>query len=197
MAAGLPVFASASFYLLAAGTITKIIGKAGESIFDGNIVFKVTEEISFERPGVKIPAAGYRLLTQDNFDSSILKDYSINADGMLVNAKGKKYNGDYPYLVISLDGKENSDYNSFTPTAMSASLLDRFYNVKEGKETSIDLLMDSLKLYNDWTYRKKADDLQQELGSLDKNSDRYKKLLEKYQATVANITNPVFRPAVT
>ncbi|MEO7768389.1 MAG: hypothetical protein ABIS01_13240 [Ferruginibacter sp.] len=196
-AAGVPIFASASFYLLAAGTITKILGDAGESIFDGNTVFKVTEELSFERPGSKIPVAGYRLLTQDTFDTKLLTEYSINADGILENTKGEKYNGDYPYLVLSLDGKENSDYLNFAPTAMSAAIMDKFYNVKDGKETSIDLLVDSLKLYNDWTFRKKADELNQQLKDTDKSSDKYEKLHEKYLATIANITNPLLKGIVT
>jgi hypothetical protein len=188
--AGIPLFAGASFYLLAAGTISKLIGNAGESIFDGHISFKVTEEISFEKAGAKIPVAGFRLLVQDDFDRSTLNSHSINDDGVLVDKDGNPYSGDQPYMVISLDGREYSNYANFTPTAATAAVMDKFYGVKDGEASSSEIIMDALKLYNDWSFREKAVSLKSSIDKMAVGDPARERAEKTYHAYLNNILNP-------
>lgn len=193
-AASIPVFTSANFYLLAAGMITKLLGKAGESIYDGDVAFRFDDELSFERPGTEVPVADFRLLTLGNFDQNLLTSHSLGKNGVLVDKNNQPYAGPHPYATISLDGREVKEYEKFVPTAISAALLERFYNVKEGKEQSLDILMEALSLYNDVKYRSEADKLEKSMSKVDKNSQEYKKLKEKYDALIKNIGNEELKP---
>lgn len=193
-AASIPVFASASFYLLAAGMVTKLLGRAGESIFDGDVAVKFDDELSFERPGSEVPVADFRLMTLNNFDQGILTTHSVGKNGVLLDKNGNAYAGEHPYATLSLDGRENKEYDNFVPTAISAALLERFYNVKEGKEQSLDILMEALSLYNDVKYRSEADKVTKALSKLDPKSADYTKLKEKYDALVKNIGKDLLRP---
>lgn len=194
-AAGIPIFASANTYLVAAGAITKLLGELGSRLFDSPVVFKATVPLSFLRPGEVPPQADFRLVAPDDVSPALLKEYSVSADGRLVDKNVKQYDGDMPYMVISLDGRENKTYEEFAPTAASAALLEQFYGVREGQQQPIQPLLDALKLYSDWTFRKKADGLAQELGKLDAKSEQYKQKRIEYQAAIANIRNELLKPA--
>lgn len=195
-AAGLPIFASSSSYLLAAGAITKIIGDLGSRLFDSSPVFKATEPLYFYRAGSSVPQAGYRLITEDDVNPSLLKNFKINENGQLVNDNGEPYDGDTPYIVISLDGNEMEEYANFAPTAASAALLERFYKINDGQEQPLGPLMDALKLYNDWKFRKEADALEEEIKDLEPDSEEYKEKKEQYDALVANILDDLLKPKV-
>ncbi len=194
-AAGIPLFVSASTYLLAAGAITKLFGDIGSRVFDAAPVFKGTERLTFVRPGDVPPQADFRVLTNDDVGEDVFKDYKVGETGQLVDSGGNQYNGDTPYIVISLDGRKNDEYSAFSSTAASAALLDRFYSIKEGQEQGIGLLMDAVKLYNDWKFRKKADKLAYELKELDRQSEDYKKKKAEYDAAAANILEDILKPA--
>ncbi|MBP1731168.1 MAG: hypothetical protein H6Q55_1597 [Deltaproteobacteria bacterium] len=193
-AAGIPIFASASAYLVAAGAITKLAGEFGSLLFDSPAVFKATVPLSFLRPGEVPPQADFRLVCADDVSPALLQQYSVSADGRLVDANGKQYDGDMPYMVISLDGRESKAYEEFAPTAASAALLDQFYGVREGQGQPIQPLLDALKLYSDWSFRKKADELKRELGKLNNKSDQYKQKKTEYEAAIANIRNELLKP---
>jgi hypothetical protein len=193
-AAGVPIFASASAYLVAAGAVTKLAGEVGKMLFDSPAVFKATVPLSFLRPGEVPPQADFRLVCADDVSPALLQQYSVSADGRLVDANGNQYDGDMPYMVISLDGRENKAYEEFAPTAASAALLDQFYGVREGQGQPIEMLLDALKLYSDWSFRKKADGLAQEINKLDTKSEQYKQKKTEYQAAIANIRNELLKP---
>lgn len=193
-AAGIPIFMSYSVYLLAAGAIAKLVGEAGEKLFDGQPAFTVTDSLNFERPGEKPPHADFRILVQDNVDISFLNNLKLAEGGELVDKDGKRYDGPNPYITISLDGRENKQYENFAPTAASAALLDQFYNIKDGQEKPMQPLIDALKLYNDVKYRKEADELMKEMKGLDNNSDAYKKKKTLYDAAIANIIEDLLKP---
>jgi hypothetical protein len=150
--------------------------------------------LSFLRPGEVPPQADFRLVAPDDVTPALLQEYSVSADGRLVDKNGKQYDGDMPYMVISLDGRENKTYEEFAPTAASAALLEQFYGVREGQQQPIQPLLDALKLYSDWTFRKRADGLAQELGKLDTKSEQYKQKKTEYQAAIANIRNELLKP---
>lgn len=136
-AAGVPVFLSASAYLLAAGAITKILSDVGSRLFDKSPVFRATVPLSFLRPGDIPPGADFRLVIGDDAEEALLREYSVGADGVLRNKENEPYRGDIPYLVISLDGRENEEYEAFAPTAASATLLERYFGLEERQERTL------------------------------------------------------------
>lgn len=194
-AAGIPFFISASGYLLAAGAITKLLGNLGNRLFDSSPKFKGTEPITFLRAGGKIPHADFRVITEEDFPKSILDKYKFfsQKDG-LTDSTGNKYDGDLPYVIISLDGRANDQYKDFTPTATSAVLLEKFFSIKEGQEQPLGPLLDALKLYNDWNYRKKADKILTEIKALDQASEQYGLKKKDYDALIANILDDLLKP---
>ena len=192
-AAGIPLFVSASTHLLAAGAITKLLGNLGSRVFDRAPVFKATEPLMFLRPGDRPPQADFRLITEEDADLTLLQDFRLGPEG-LIDGNGRRYDGDLPYIIISLDGRNYDEYKDFTPTAASAALLEKFYSIRDGQEQALGPLLDALKLYNDWSFRKKADKLAKDLEELDSGSPEYKKKKAEYDALVANILNDLLKP---
>jgi hypothetical protein len=198
-AAGLPVFAPASGYLSAAGLVTKLIGSLGKALTNGTPALKRTEEITFVTPGSIAAEAGFRLLIGDNAPSTLLDHYTLNAAGALVKKSDGKtlYSGPETYAVISLDGRENDEYNGFTPAAASAALLDKFYNINDGSSRPIGLLQQALALYNDVVFRDKATAAAKKLGKIaDKESKAYQDLKTQLEAYIANISTEALKPKV-
>jgi hypothetical protein len=195
VAAGIPVFTAANKYLLAASAITKIAADLGSFLFDKGPVFAATEPIELLHPGAPKTSAGYRLITDDQLDHATLSRLTISNAGKLVDRNGRPYEGDLPYIVISLDGRANDTYKQFTPTAASAALLDKYYAIREGQTQELGPILDALKLYNDMKFRTQADDIKQRMAGLDPNSAEYNQKKVEYEAAVANIVNAVLRPA--
>lgn len=193
-AAGIPLFFSAGAYLLAAGTITKILAHLADNLIDTSPEFRATEPLSFLRPGDIPPAADFRLIVEGDVEPALLREHAVGSDGVLRDSNGEPYSGDTPYVVISLDGRKNEEYEAFAPTAASATLLDRFFGLNDGQEKPLGPLLDALKLYNDLKFRQKADELAKDLEGLDPNSERYEQKKKEYDATVANILNDLLRP---
>jgi hypothetical protein len=192
----IPVFAPASGYLVAAGIVTKLLGNIGKSLTDGTPALKRTEEITFVTPGSNLGMAGFVLLISDSVESKILQDYKINKNGALarVDNENELYDGELPYAVILLDGRENSDLKEFSPTAATAAQLDQFYNISDGGSQPLNSLVDALKLYNDMRFRDKALNASENLKKLDKSSVDYQKLLMQFNAYIANIGTKELQP---
>ncbi|UVT18565.1 MAG: hypothetical protein H8K03_12080 [Nitrospira sp.] len=195
-AAGIPVFAPASGYLVATGLVTKLLGSIGKKLFNGTPALKQTEEITFITPGSLEAIARFVLLTSDGIPQETLKDYKVNKQGALarVNDENQLYDGEYPYVVISLDGRQVDEYKSFTSTAASAALLDKFYNITEGGSQPLTMVVDAFKLYNDMKFRDQAINQADKLKEIDKATDDYKSQLSLYNAYVKNIGTKELRP---
>jgi hypothetical protein len=195
-AAGLPIFAAAAPYLLAAQTLVNLGGTIGNRIFDNRAEFQAGTEIYFEQAGKPSSKAGYALLTRSLMDAKTLTDYTVSPDGKLVRKDDANaaYEGDTAYMILALDGREDSDLDEFKATAASAALMQQFYNVREGGETDADILITALKFYNDFHFRQEADKLKKEIDSLPAGSDKRKKLEERYEAIKKNIQSDQFRP---
>jgi hypothetical protein len=201
MAAGIPVFAPASAYLVAASVVTKLAGNIGKSLTSGTPALKRTEEITFVTPGSMTAAAGFALMIADDVPESLLRDYRVNARGQLVRVDDEKraYDGPHCYAVISLDGRAHTDYEEFTPVAASAAQLDRFYNIHDGSSQVLDQLVEGLRLYHDLKFREKAARTKQRLQALEhqgvtKTDPEYQEELAQYHAYVANIGNQDLKP---
>jgi len=196
-AAGVPVFAPASGYLVAAGIVTKLLGNIGKSLSDGTPALKQTEEITFVTPGSNVAVPNFALLLSDAAPPSLRQDYKVNSKGALARKEDEDrlYDGEYPYAVISLDGRENDEFKAFAPTAASAAQLDKFYNINDGSSQPVGALVDALKLYNDMKFRDKATNAAEKLKGMDKNSDEYKNLLAQYNAYMSNIGTKELKPS--
>lgn len=196
LAAGVPVFAPVSAYFVAAGIVTKLLGNVGKSLSNGTPALRRTEEVTFVTPGSQTAIARFALLISDNVEAAILQEYKINTRGMLVRIddETRNYDGPEPYVVLSLDGRENDDFKNFAPTAASAALLDRFYNVQENGAQPLGQLMEGLKLYSDMQFRQKAITALGNMKNLDKDSKEYKDLQTQCSAYIKNITNDALKP---
>jgi len=169
-AAGIPLFVTQSFYLIAAGAITKLIGKIGEAIFDSTPEFQASDALDIFLPGSPPLPAGFVLITGANIDSidpTFRAKYKVSTSGSVVEVADEKkvYNGDLPYVVISVDGTQDDELKSFTPTAVSAAVMSRFFNIKEGKSAPFELVIEALKLYNDISFRKQIETLDKKIAA--------------------------------
>jgi hypothetical protein len=80
------------------------------------------------------------------------------------------YGGPDPVIVVSIDGGSIDGVANFAPLLASSSLLGRFFGQKDGSEVAMDTVLDAVKLLNDLTYRKKAEDTKTRLASLPEDS---------------------------
>jgi hypothetical protein len=195
-AAGFPVFLPYSGYLLAASTLTRIASKLSHAVFNVGVVLADTREIDLFHPGVPTTEGGFALAIPDTPAAGQLRDdFILNSDGFLVSkADGKRYGGEVPYVVLSLDGTPRPDLEKFVPLAATADQLGRFFNIAENGSKPVDQILEGLKLYSDVAYRRKADDLLAKMKPLEKGSEDYKKLEANYIAMVANIQSPEMKP---
>jgi hypothetical protein len=198
-AAGIPVFLAHSVFLIAAGIITKLIGKVGEAIFDGKPVFDSSDALDISLPGSQPLPAGFALITSGNVDQTdpdFRKNYQVNSSGQVVDKTGNQYNGDTPYVVISLDGTSMDELVNFAPTAVSAALLTRFFGIKDGQQMGLEVLIDALKVYNDLTFRKQIDAIDKQLAGMPAGPKK-DELQKKRDALLANILEDVLKPKAT
>jgi hypothetical protein len=192
-AGSIPIFAAYSVYLLAAGFLLKLVAKAGHSIFDGNVAFRSTETIRFNRPGSLPTPAGWRVLTQETVDDDELHKLTVGPEGQLMTGD-KPYAGDLSYVVISLDGSDVDAYKQFTPTAASAALLDKFFRIKDGQMHPVDAVVEGLKLYSDFQFRLKVEKLNKELSEMKSSDPAYEKKKQELEAMKANILHDELKP---
>lgn len=195
-AAGIPIFITASFYLLAAGAISKLVGMAGESLFDGKPCFSASEPLNIYWPGTVPLQPGYAVITDGNADrmsEDFRENYQLNHMGQVVDKTGKKYDGEIPYIVLSIDGTEHEELANFAPTAASTAVLSKFYGVKDGQSQPIDMLVDAVKVYNDLRFREDINRLEREM---DKTQDSIKieALQKKRDAIAKNILTDLMKP---
>lgn len=196
-AAGIPVFAPASAYLMAGSLVLKVVAKIAERVLDGSPDFAETLSIDMNRPGLRDTRPGYVLLTNSpQLESQIERGELIfrPRDGLVVKATITPYTGPVPYIVLSLDGHERPDYAEFAPTMASAAVLDRFLHTGD-RPRSADVLIEGLKAYNDIHYADKAESLARQLGRMtDPGSAEFKRVKSLFDAYVKNIGDERLRP---
>ncbi|HEV7689398.1 MAG TPA: hypothetical protein VGO52_01175 [Hyphomonadaceae bacterium] len=187
-AAGVPIFATSSFQLTFASSVVTLAGDVGKAIFEKPPTFKASEPIQFLRPGSSVSRAGFRLVTQTEADYAVLKAYEVHESGKLIDKNGAAYQGDIPYMVISMDGRANDSYKDFTPTAASAALLEDYFAIREQGVAELGALKRALELYNDYRQHKRVEELDEaEKAITDKTSDAYKENRKQRDAAAANI----------
>ena len=189
-AAAIPLMLPYSGFLLGAGSVLKLAGNIGHALFDG-VKFSVTDSIDFDIWGNEPTAAGFRIISPNDK----LAGYSYTDATGLVDANQKKYDGDTPYVVISLDGKNRDDsLKNFAPTVASAAILQRFFDVQSGAQVAIDSIVDGLKLVSDSKYRDRAVSAKNKLAAPNLTDPEKKTLQDEYAAAVKNILNDAMKP---
>lgn len=193
-AGGLPIFASAQPYLLAAGVLFNLGGALGNAIFDSRAEFQGTENLYFAVPGEEVTPAGFALISQSPLDEKTLENYFVKETGELVDKQSDQpYAGDIPYVVVALDGLADSKLETFSATAASAALMKQFYNVREGSSTSAEIMVDALRYYNDFRYRREALDLKERLEEAETDEEK-EKIQAQLDAVLENIQTDFFKP---
>ncbi|WP_448670439.1 hypothetical protein [Pseudoxanthomonas mexicana] len=193
-AGSLPVFASTSTYLLAAGALFKIGGKIANGLKDNEAEFSATSSLNFDNAGDKVKA-GYRLITRNSVDKQTLEALTIK-NGKLVEkaSPNTPYSGDIPHVVVAIDGARKQSLKDFAAQAASANLLQRFYNIRENGQTQADSLIEALKLFNDARYRDDAQDILDLIATGHLSDEEKAKLQARYEAIIKNIGNKEFIP---
>ena len=189
--AGVPIFVPASGYLLGASSILKLASDVGGAIFSGHPALDESIELDFSFGGGSIPQPGFWVLSPAPLDR---KRYQFDStSGLMDKSTGRAYDGDDPIVVLSIDGSTQPTLTNFTPLLASAGLLGRFFGQKQGTEVVMDSLLSAVKLYNDFTYRMKAEELQQQIATLPATNDARKKLQQQIDALNASITETRLR----
>lgn len=193
-ASQLPVFASASLFMMTGSSVIKLLGSIAERIFDGSPFFVGSHDIRFGVPPYSNNTAGQYVLVNDD-DEDAFMGYQIHQNGTLVQAaSGEPYEGDKPYVSITLDGAPRTDLKDFQAAEASAELLGRFYGTGSDAGTPSDDLLAAVKLLNDSKLRQKADQLRREIDSLNDPADpQTEKLQQLLDATLKRITDPAFK----
>jgi hypothetical protein len=194
--AGIPVFMPAAGYLLGASQLVKIGSSLGDVLFSGEPNLKGTISIQLKSPLIPPTEPSEYVIYNDNdrMEFANLKVAMVNLPGRtpmlrLVDDSNKEYSGPAPYIIVLLDGAERQGLSNFAQTIASASLLKKFYGSEDKTGQITTVLQDAMQLYNDSTYRNKAEKLKQQLGSLKEESEEYKSLKSLYDAYVKNIQN--------
>lgn len=132
-----------------------------------------------------MPTPGFWILSSGVVDVDKY-EYDPNK-GLIDKTTSRPYDGPDPIIVVSIDGGGVDHFPNFTPLLVSASVLGRFFNQKDGSEVAMDTALDAVKLLNDLTYRKKAEETKNRLASLAQDSPDRQKLQDALKTFNANI----------
>ncbi|QDT07645.1 hypothetical protein K227x_60730 [Rubripirellula lacrimiformis] len=194
-AAGLPLFAPASLHLHGASAIATLVGRLGDTLFDRRAAFRATEGITFARPGSTIPVANFALMMQDDEDErQVLKTHVISG-GKLTHAEtGRPYDGDIPYVVISLDGRCNDELNHFMSQSAVSLMLSDLTSDAGFDSAHMDELREAVEIYHDYRLRRRADRVGEKLSMRSPDAADFQQLATEYDALVANINAEALKP---
>ena len=113
-------------YLLGASIAVPITEKAANLLARPTTFFSSTEVVNFEQPGLEVTRRGGLVVYPDKEDIGKFGSCRLReGDFVLRDDAGNAYDGELPYLVISLDGRANSELSKWKSTALSAAMTSR------------------------------------------------------------------------
>ena len=178
-AGGLPVFAPASVYLIAGAEIVKIAGDLGKLVLQKKPFLRDDLNLHFATPGIE-PSVAHAAVIYNQKDEAELVNLKVQKTGKqsrvrlaLVDAQtGEEYGGTAPYVIALIDGRLRPDLTSFSPRLATAALLERFYQASGEADGKLDEIFSAaMELFNDFTFRQKAEELKRQIGELDEQSE--------------------------
>lgn len=188
-AAGIPLMLPHAGFLLGAGQLIKLAAGLGDALFDGRPSFSITETLNFGLPGKPLAVADHWLLTHN----AALQGYKYDPGRGLLEPGGQPYAGDDPYVVISVDGAERPELDSFTPTAASAAVLQKFFQMRDRSVASVEAVVQGLQLASDMKLRKQAETLKARIAAA--TDEKVKSALTiELGAVLKNIGTAELRP---
>lgn len=199
-AAGLPIFVPANLYLLAGAILTKMVGELSNSL-ESRPFLADTLDLRFLTSGVPNFQAGHYIIYNAE-DRKEFNEYKIDLknDGfertevkLIHRQSGEEYRGDAPYMVLNIDGRNRPDLEGYAPKLASAALLEQFYGKKNRSAQVINTLESALILYNDFTYRQKAEQMLAKIQTLQVGSSEFLIAKMLFEAYINNIRNDVFK----
>ncbi|MDI9882751.1 hypothetical protein [Flectobacillus longus] len=198
-AAGIPVFLPAAPYLLGGSQLVNIGSKLGDSLFSGRPHLSGTIPIEFDSPIIP-PTEPREFIIYNEKDKDEFAELQValfknqSPQLRLINKNtNEEYKGRAPYMIVILNGAVRRDLEAFSPTIASATLLKKFYGSSGNTGDATNTLLEAMQLYNDFTYKMKADKLKKQLDPLSPDSEEYKKLKVLYNAYAANIQSENFK----
>lgn len=200
-AAGIPVFLPAATFLLGGSHLVKIAGGLGNSLFANKAYLKDNYEVKFNNAG-DFDSIARNVVIFNDADRNAFTDYEaslIDIAGRtkfrLVHKQTKEpYNGAAPYLIINLDGQTRADLAALTPKLASSALLQKFYGEDDKQGAITETIEQAMQLYNDMSYKIKAEKLSKLLKEIPKDTDEFTKNETLLQAYLKNIQSPEFKP---
>jgi hypothetical protein len=196
-ASAIPIFVSASPYLVGAGAVLKLAGSIGDAIFNGQAEYSPTVVLNFSDPVDPVQQSGLIVLFKEEDDRSmdphtLTLETTAGHHGLIDPKTNKLYAGPAPYMVISVDGTRQDLLKSFAPTAASAKILAKFFNMRDGGAIPLAQILDALKALNDVKFRDQANDLRKQIDAA--AAAEKPALVQQLAAVIANIQNPDLRP---
>jgi hypothetical protein len=195
-AAGIPIFAPAAPYLMAAGVVIRLAADVGRALFDGQPAFHESVTLNFDLPQLPVSQADFRVVAPPDFD---VEPFSVDpANGLVHKETGRRYDGPFPYVVLALDGRKRDEtFGQFTAAALTAAQLEKLFGARDGAEVAVDTLLESLRLVNDVRFRTQADALKKKIGRdcADSDSDECRRLRARHKAFLDNIMSDALKPA--
>jgi hypothetical protein len=202
-AAGLPIFAPASAYLLAGSVFVGMAADLGKKLLQNKPFLKADLPLRFDTPVIPYAQASIVILYNDKdtvefspYVARLIGDGPKARVALVHKDSGAEYRGDAPYILASLDGRLRTHLEGFSPKQASAAILDRFYSADTTGQM-VGTLGSALDLYNDYAFRQKAEALRKQIADLDPNdpaAQQSKPGLEKLlDAYTKNIRNELFK----
>jgi hypothetical protein len=188
--AGIPILLPYSGYLLAGSALLKVGEGIADALYDSVPVLLQSTQINFDVAFTTPAQAGLRFFCNQDLDP---QQYQYVDGKGLADSSGNIYNGPEPYIVVALDGTPHDGWKGFTPAVATAAVIQKFFSAQNVGQTTIDTLVDAVKIASDFKYRQQAEQLKTQINAVPAPADKAD-LQADYDAAVKNIVNPDMVP---
>lgn len=189
-AAGLPVFAPYAPFMLVGSQLLKVAGNVINKAIERVPLLTYSFNISDNIAGISDSEPGFLFGTHTDMLAEF-KGYKIEEDpiqkgNVILTRNGQRYNGDVPYIILSVDGTKTLKYENFKATAASATLLKRFYGISQ--TTTLEDIEDMMKIYNDFVYLEKYKQIEKQINKTEDKAlkSELETLKEAYRKNIKN-----------
>jgi hypothetical protein len=192
----LPMFMPYSGFFWLAGQLVNIVKEIGSAIFDGEAEFDAEDTFDLT-PIVGQPFAADLRFYMNERDWQQLEGKYLIRNGVLVDQSGAPYDGDAPYLLISISGQRVPELDGFTPEAIGADIAAKFYSSTKRSTVLLDVLSKSVGLWSEWQYWQDAQRYEAERAAAMAKTPPDQAAADaakaKRDAAIANIKNADFK----